>query len=237
MDRTIPSGAAYLLNFIYRTETSVAPKCYETIYGNNQVKLAKPITKMTVDEILTAQPGWTKKFKSSATGAAQFMYLTLLGLKKELGLTGSETFTPDLQDRLAYHLLKRRGYQEFVTGKISRTEFGKRLAQEWASFPVLAVTQGASRALQRGQSYYAGDALNKSLVSAAGVETVLDQVLVLANPIILPTAPIVVPKVEPVISGKAVTGAIAIVGGSTALALWPWLTTMPCNVLGLFCGN
>lgn len=52
---------------------------------------------------------------------------------------------PNLQDRLGYHLLKRRGYEQFIAGLINRTEFGTRLAQEWASFPVLAATKGAHR--------------------------------------------------------------------------------------------
>ncbi|MFS2326353.1 hypothetical protein U2P60_13220 [Brucella sp. H1_1004] len=64
---------------------------------------------------------------------------------------------PDLQDRLGYHLAIRRGYNDYISGNISRTEFGRRLAQEWASFPVLAPTRGAHRALQRGETFYAGD--------------------------------------------------------------------------------
>lgn len=60
-----------------------------------------------------------------------------------------------------------------MAGKISRTEFGKRLAQEWASFPVLAPVQGAHRKLKRGQSYYAGDGVNKALVTPGKVEAVL----------------------------------------------------------------
>ena len=40
-----------------------------------------------------------------------------------------------------------------MAGKISRTEFGKRLAMEWASFPVLTYTKGAYRSVTRGQSY------------------------------------------------------------------------------------
>src|SRR5688572_14019952 len=81
-----------------------------------------------------------------------------------------------MQDRLAYHLLKRRGYADFMAGRISRQEFGKRLAMEWASFPVLAPCRGAHRQLQRGMSYYAGDALNKALVSPEKVEALLDRV-------------------------------------------------------------
>ena len=173
MDKTVPAGAALLLDFIGGIE---APRGYDVIYGNNQDKLPKPITKMTIGELIDAQASFTKRFKSSASGRYQFMRATLQDLSKELGLRGSQIFDPDLQDRLGYHLLIRRGYNQFISGKISRTEFGKRLAQEWASLPVLAATKGAHRDLKRGQSYYAGDALNKSLVSTAKVEAILNKV-------------------------------------------------------------
>jgi muramidase (phage lysozyme) len=177
MDKSVPAGAALLLAFIYETETSrKPPECYDVIYGHNQDKLPKRLTSMTVAEVQKAQTSWTKRFKSSAAGAAQFMRTTLKGLISELKLSPSQKFDGNLQDRLGFHLLKRRGYDEFMAGKISRTEFGKRLAMEWASFPVLTATKGAHRQVKRGQSYYVGDALNKSLVAPAKVEEVLERV-------------------------------------------------------------
>lgn len=184
MDKSVPAGAAYLLTFIYLTETDRdPPDCYEVIYGHNEQKLPKPITTMTLDEIEASQASWSKRFGSSATGAAQFMKNTLdapgtlADIEGEMGLTGREFFTPDLQDRMAYHLLKRRGYLRFVAGELTAVEFGKKLAQEWASFPVLAATQGAKRKLTRGQSYYAGDGVNKALTKPEDVEAVLRQVV------------------------------------------------------------
>lgn len=170
MDRTVPTGAAMLLDFIGGIE---APKGYGTIFGNKQSKLVEPLTEMTLDEILAAQKAWSKNHGSSAAGRYQFMRATLVGLISELGLRGSQKLDGNLQDRLGYHLLKRRGYDDYMAGKIDRIEFGKRLAMEWASLPVLAACQGAHRKLARGQSYYAGDALNKSLTSPEKVEQVL----------------------------------------------------------------
>lgn len=190
MDRTVPAPAAILLDFIGDIE---APRGYDTIYGNNQTKLATPITKMTIGELIDAQASFTKRFKSSASGRYQFMRATLQDLSKELGLRGTQFFDADLQDRLAFHLLKRRGYEDFMSGKISRGEFGKRLSQEWASFPVLAATQGAHRKLVRGQSYYAGDELNKALVTPAKVEAVLNKVKAAGN-IVSPSLPPVQPE-------------------------------------------
>lgn len=170
MDKNVPPGAALLLDFIGDIE---APKGYGTIYANKQGTLPKPLTSMTVDEVIAAGPGWTKAHKSSAAGRYQFMNRTLKDLKKELGLRGGQTFDANLQDRLAYHLLLRRGYATFMAGRLSVPAFGKLLAQEWASLPVLSNTMGSQREVKRGQSYYAGDGLNKSLVKPTAVEAVI----------------------------------------------------------------
>jgi muramidase (phage lysozyme)/peptidoglycan hydrolase-like protein with peptidoglycan-binding domain len=178
MDKSVPRGAAILLDFIGNIE---APKGYDTIYGNNQGKLPKPLTTMNLGDVIDAQKSWTRRFKSSASGRYQFMRATLMDLSKELHLSGTQVFDADFQDRLGYHLLKRRGYEAFVAGKMSRTEFGKRLAQEWASLPVLQACDGAKRKITRGMSYYEGDALNKSLIKPDKVEAVLNQVRGLAD--------------------------------------------------------
>lgn len=183
MDRSTPAPAAYLLEFIYKTETGrEPPECYEVVYGQRQNDLPKPITEMTLDEVEAGGPARTRKFGSSAAGAAQFMRDTLdkpgtlHDLEGEMGLTGKELFSPDLQDRMAFHLLKRRGYDKFMAGTMTVTAFGKALAQEWASFPVLATTQGAHRKVARGETYYAGDRLNKALVKPETIEALLAEV-------------------------------------------------------------
>lgn len=170
MDKSIPTPAAMLLDFIGSTE---APKGYDTIFGNNQSKLKTPITTWTLDQLIKRQSDFTRRYGSSASGRYQFMKATLQGLRKPGGLSGSEIFNANLQDRLGYILLLRRGYLDFMAGRIDRVEFGKRLAMEWASFPVLEACKGAHRSVQRGQSYYAGDGMNKALVPAAKVEQVL----------------------------------------------------------------
>ncbi|RWC28801.1 peptidoglycan-binding protein [Mesorhizobium sp.] len=178
MDKNVPVGAAMLLDFIGSIE---APHGYNTVYGNNQAKLPKPLTKMTIDEVIAAGSGWTKRFGSSACGKLQFMKATLLRLKKVLGLTGKELLDGPMQEALGYQLLKERGFAEFLAGRRSRVAFGVALAQEWASFPVLAATKGQKRKIVRGQSFYAGDGLNKSLVAPERVEAMLDKVKIAAG--------------------------------------------------------
>ena len=151
---SLPAPARKLLDFIMKTETKFArPRCYETIFGHNEGKLSRPLTAMTIDEVLAAQRNWPSKVwvkehfgktqASSAAGGPQFMRATLTELKRTLKLSGHEKFDGKLQDRLAMELLDRRGHDEFLAGEISRTAFGKRLAR--ASFPVLASTKGAHR--------------------------------------------------------------------------------------------
>lgn len=249
----MPAGAAILLDFIYRTETSrTPPECYDVIFGNRQSALPKPLTSMTLGDVIDAQKtwstkAWAKRFgstkASSAAGAPQFMRATLIDLAKELHLRGDQVFDPDLQDRLAYHLLKRRGYLDFVNGKISMVAFAKGLAQEWASFPVLVDCRGAHRDIKRGQSFYAGDGLNKALVKPEKVEAVLHTVLAPAKPAqTQKPAPSVpepqTPETRSTEPGDAKAGALVAVLvalAATAAMVWEWLASLPCDLLGILC--
>ncbi|WP_274426731.1 hypothetical protein [Chelativorans sp. YIM 93263] len=198
MDRTVPKGAAILLDFVRKTETGRSDRAsYDVIYGHKQGKLAKPITSMTLDEVVAAQSTWSHHHGSSAAGGYQFIRKTLRGLVAELGLRGSQRFDPDLQDRLAWHLLKRRGYDKFMSGRMTKTEFAKQLACEWASFPVLQGTQGQKRYVARGQSYYAGDGLNKALVEPRAIESLLDRVSAISDHPEPPAPSIPQPPAEP----------------------------------------
>lgn len=170
----IPQGARLILQFISGFESQGR---YYEVFGNPEAELSKPITKMTLDEVLERQVAWGKRWGSSAAGAYQFIRSTLFGLKAQLGLTGTEVFAPALQDRLGYELLKTRGYAQFKDGKLSTVNFAKKLGQEFASMPMLAKTQGAHRVVARGETYYAGDKLNRALVSPGKVEELLAQVL------------------------------------------------------------
>lgn len=167
-----PSAAAKrLLDFIRGYE---APHGYDTVFGNRMAQMRKPITQMTVDEVIADGPRRTKQFGSSAAGGLQFMTATLQGLKGSGKVRGGEVMSPDVQDRLGYELLLGRGFSRFLAGSLGVTGFGLALAKEWASFPVLEDCQGAHRRVSRGQSYYAGDGLNKALVSADAVEDMLE---------------------------------------------------------------
>lgn len=177
MEKSIPKSAQTILAFIYKLETRGN---YEAISSFQQAKLPKKLTSMTVNEVLQQAPGWRAKYGtlSSAAGAPQIITKTLANLVDVMGLTGNEKFTSDLQDRMAYQLLRYRGYDQFMAGQITMQQFGNNLAREWASLPVLANTRrslgnGKFKQVQRGQSYYAGDGLNNHGAKAEEFEAVL----------------------------------------------------------------
>lgn len=216
----VPAPAKRLLDFIASKE---APKGYDTVYANKMARMPKPLSSMTIDEAIANGPFRTRTFGSSACGRYQFMQATLTALKATLRLTGREVMAPAFQDELGYQLLKQRGYAAFMAGTMSVTAFGLAIAKEWASFPVLAATKGAHRQVARGQSYYAGDGLNKSLVSAASVEQALQAVRATppASAVTISPVPIALPRAETV---QAPTAAEA----KAELPFWArWLTKKP----------
>ena len=230
MDPTVPKGAALLLDFIKRIETGKADtSAYDVIYAHAQARLPKPITRMTVAELQHHQSeGWPAK--STAAGAYQFMRKTLAGLRTELGLLDGQLFDANLQDRLGYHLLKRRGYEQFMAGKIGVVEFGKRLAQEWASLPLLAPANGNTR----GESYYDGDGLNKSLTTPETIEALLAKVKAAGNgpvsappPDDIPHYPEPAPQPDPIIADKGGNLRFILIGGVIVVALILAVTFLP----------
>lgn len=194
MNPNVPLGAAKLLDYIGKLETGrTDASAYEVIVFFKQGKLPKPLTEYTIDELLAAQKTWAKNWKGSAAGKYQIIRKTLLGLVAQLGIPGSTKFTPDLQDRLGFQLLTNRGWQAFVSRQVTASAYALQLAREWASIPVLTATQGAHREVRRGQSYYAGDGVNKAHADPAEFEALLVSI----KPGMEPAAPIPATKTEP----------------------------------------
>lgn len=172
MTTTAFAAAAPIRALIRKVETGHdGPAAYATIIGHRQGDLAKPITEMTIDEVLAEQQRWVKVWgmPSGAAGAYQIIPKTLRRVKKALGLSGAELFTPKLQDRLGQQLLEWRDLLAFLRGGMTRNAFGNGLAKEWASFPVFSPIKGAYRQLKAGDGYYDGDGINKRLVSVPEV--------------------------------------------------------------------
>lgn len=135
----------------------------------------KPLTEMTIRQILAWQDSIDARYRSEACGAYQFLEDTLRSSYKQAGLQLDDVFGKVAQDKLALVLLKNRGLDEFLRRKISASEFAQNLSKEWASFPCTTVDARGRKS--SGQSYYAGDGLNHSLISIPNVLGVLSHVL------------------------------------------------------------
>ena len=135
---------------------------YNAFYGNarnNEVDF----TKMKVKDVRSWQDRFVKQgSRSSAVGKYQIIRKTMDQLISDLNLTGDELFDEAMQDKMATKLADKRGYSKWKSGSLSDEQFANNLAKEWASFPVI----GGDK---HGRSYYAGDGLNKALISPEDV--------------------------------------------------------------------
>lgn len=148
---------------------------YEIVYGGIP-KASRPakLTAMTIAQVLD----WQRRVvnagsASSAAGKYQIIRKTLEASVAALSVSSQRLFDKTAQDMLAMHLLRGRGMQRFLDGQIDADDMALGLAKEWASLPVPSAMKGASRQVMAGQSYYAGDGLNKAHATVAEVEQAL----------------------------------------------------------------
>lgn len=134
---------------------------YNIIFGG---RVVPELTSMTLNEVLKLMADMLAEQRrtrgraiSTAVGKYQIIWKTLLSLIKSMKLDpATDVFSPALQDAMALHLLRRRGYDRFARGEMSAEDFAINVAKEWASMP-----------MPNGKSFYAQDGVNKSLVSYA----------------------------------------------------------------------
>ena len=126
-----------------------------------------PLTRMTVDQILD----WQLDRRHSAAGRYQIIRKTLGSLVDEMSLTGAEIYDTDLQDRMATTLLRRRGLDAFIAGRMPAPIFALNVAREWAALP-------GTVAPFFDRSVYAGDGVNKALI---GIDAYMDAIERLAS--------------------------------------------------------
>lgn len=161
---TMTANYTDLLNTIALGESRGNYNAYFGNAGNTDIRF----TDMAVGEVLSWQKQYVEQgHASGAVGKYQFIRPTLAGLVNELDIDESERFDESLQDRLAIHLLERRGVQDYLRGLISREQLAHNLSKEWAALP--RVIGGSPSA-----SYYAGDGLNRSQISIDQVLTAID---------------------------------------------------------------
>lgn len=146
-----------ILNLIAKAES--VGGSYDSIYPNT----TKPgLSKMTIGEADAWQARTARQRGSAAAGRYQFMYI-----KDQAALAGigpNEIFSPENQDKMAIALIEKKRKVTLDMVKNNQVEAARRLAMEWAGLPVLAQTQGNTRIVSRGQSYYAGDGRNNATI-------------------------------------------------------------------------
>jgi muramidase (phage lysozyme) len=112
---------------------------YDVTYGYGQYDPSghqkDRLKSMTLDQIDGFQNEMRANGGNSPVGRYQINRDSLRDLRRQLRLSGKEVFSPEMQDRLADTLLRRRGYKAFVAGKLSPAQFQESLSKEWASIP------------------------------------------------------------------------------------------------------
>ena len=164
-----------LISYIYSIESRGGD--YNIVHTGipKDLRPAKPLTQMTVGEVLAWQDEIDPFVNSEAAGAMQIMPDTLRGLIDQGKVDPNAMFDPDTQDAITVALMEGRGLRRWQAGEMSTEEFGNQLAMEWAGLPLLAPTYKGDKLLERGRAYYGGDGMNPShgLTSPEALEAAL----------------------------------------------------------------
>ena len=150
-----------MLDFIGSLE---APGGFDTVYYGVRIAPPRPITTMSVGEVLDWQRRTVRGGSvSSAAGRYQIVRPTLKRLVDTGVVSRGETFDAATQQRLGLHLLRETGYRAGDTSAAT----ANRIAGVWAALPRIG-GPGA------GRSVYEGIAGNHALVKAGTYRGVLE---------------------------------------------------------------
>lgn len=131
------------------------------------------LTKKTLQQVMDYQNEWNKprgksnKGRGTAAGAYQFLSPTLKQLSAQHKHDLNKTiFDEKIQDLYGRSLMDRRGFKDYLSGKINADQMRLNLAKEWAALPA------------RGEkSYYDKDGRNKARVSSKEINTAIAKAL------------------------------------------------------------
>jgi hypothetical protein len=140
-------GAGVVLDRIGIGEAPARPVSYDTTFGYGRyVPAGSPkLTDMTLDQVSHLQDAMLKSANHTPVGKYQIRQVDLADLRSRLNLSGSEKFTPEVQDRMARQILSDIGYERFIDGKLSAADMQDRIAGRWAA---VANHAGVSHARQ-----------------------------------------------------------------------------------------
>lgn len=127
---------------------------YDAVQYGARRRPGLPPTQMTLGDVfawIEATPG-----QPHAIGRYQFIPSTLARLVTLLDAGPDESFSPQMQDRLADILLREAGLAAFRSGEMTRHDFMNNLAKIWAGLPNSS-----------GRSHYHGYAGNAATMTWA----------------------------------------------------------------------
>jgi hypothetical protein len=140
-NKPIDPKTAGLLEFIGTLE---APKVYDSYSYYAAAPPPKPLTTMTIRQVLAWQDRIDARSKSDAAGRFQIMEDTLRGLVTSEGVNQNLVFNEATQNRLGMMLLKRRGWNPNSQNYVA---MANSIAKEWAALPLVSGPN-------KGQSVY-----------------------------------------------------------------------------------
>ena len=150
----IHAKTAALLDFIGSIE---APRGYDDYYRGVSSPPPRPLTTMTVREVLAWQDRVDRYSKSEAAGRFQIIEDTLRGMVRKHGIDTSQLFDVAMQNRLAMILLDGRGWNPNSKAYV---KMANSLAEEWAALPLVS---GPNKGLSA--HHHDKRAKNRALVS------------------------------------------------------------------------
>jgi muramidase (phage lysozyme) len=168
------STASYyqpILDVIRKGESNVAG--YNTMVGSNK---SFGLTGKTLQQVLDIQKERLKTYGGTAAGGYQILNKNLLNLVKQHKHDLNKTlFDQSTQDTYGRSLMDRRGFKDFLAGKISLNQMRINLAKEWAALPA-----------KGEKSYYHGTGNNAARVSSKDINAALQKALELHRKAVKP---------------------------------------------------
>jgi murein DD-endopeptidase MepM/ murein hydrolase activator NlpD len=135
---------------------------YTKMYGGKE---NPSLVNMTLQEVSTFQAAHAKKTGSAAMGRYQFM--NALGQGDAVGLKPTDKFSPANQDKMAVGLIVNKRKVTLDMIKSNPDEAMIRLGMEWAAIGMPKSMRGHRRMVAAGETYYAGDGMNKAHITPA----------------------------------------------------------------------
>lgn len=142
------------------------PDGYDDIVLDAPLQPPRPITQMTINEVLEYQRALQLEGShSSAVGRYQFIRKTLAYMVDKYEIDGDQLFGKVMQDSLARRMMVKC---DFYEADASESRVGNCLARAWASLPMMSGEKA-------GQSYYGEVGTNKAHATRSEVLVALRQ--------------------------------------------------------------